>query len=562
MGRYRRAHHSADDDANQRSKRKKAGSSSENLESAIAAQGTTDGKKALYHCNYCNKDISGKIRIKCAKCPDFDLCVECFSVGAEVTPHKSNHPYKVMDNLSFPLVCSDWNADEEMLLLEGMEMYGLWNWAEVSEHVGTKSNAQCIEHYKNAYLNSPYFPLPDMTHVLGKSRKELLEMAKEEGDGEREFNRIRVADSEEFEIFLVLTFHIVIEEAAIGQSPSSLTAGPGDGSQNVTSAAAVKKSSCINKIKDSPSVPKVEDSQLDRSFGGKKPKYSGDEGPSMTELSGYNPKRQEFDPEYDNDAEQSLAEMEFKDTDTDSEREIKLQVLRIYLRRHELDERKRRKDFILERNLLYPDPLVKELSPEEREIYLRYRIFMRFHSKEEHTELLKAVIEEHRIQKRIKELQEARAAGCRTSLEAERFLEAKRKKETEERALKVKESNLAGPSGKALQKIIRPKGLTGLESSRENSSTLGRPSVLSALDDWDIKGFPGADLLSETEEKLCRETKLLPSHYLKMLEVMTKEIFNGNISKKPDAYRFFHVEPSKVDRVYDMLVRKGIIGQS
>jgi Zinc finger, ZZ type len=59
-------------------------------------QGGTDGKKALYHCNYCNKDISGKIRIKCSKCPDFDLCVECFSVGAEVTPHKSNHSYRVM----------------------------------------------------------------------------------------------------------------------------------------------------------------------------------------------------------------------------------------------------------------------------------------------------------------------------------------------------------------------------------------------------------------------------------------------------------------------------------
>lgn len=58
--------------------------------------GTNEGKKALYHCNYCNKDISGKIRIKCTKCPDFDLCVECFSVGAEVTSHKSNHPYRVM----------------------------------------------------------------------------------------------------------------------------------------------------------------------------------------------------------------------------------------------------------------------------------------------------------------------------------------------------------------------------------------------------------------------------------------------------------------------------------
>lgn len=62
----------------------------------LQVSGVTDGKKALYHCNYCNKDISGKIRIKCVICSDFDLCIECFSVGAEVHPHKSSHPYRVM----------------------------------------------------------------------------------------------------------------------------------------------------------------------------------------------------------------------------------------------------------------------------------------------------------------------------------------------------------------------------------------------------------------------------------------------------------------------------------
>ena len=146
-----------------------------------SGQGVGEAKRALYHCNYCNIDITGKIRIKCAVCPDFDLCVECFSVGAELTPHQSNHAYRVMvsnhyfqmfsfdvmlnltfwsierlcddypacnklitrsfryivviialflfikffntvpcgqDNLSFPLICPDWNADEEILLLE------------------------------------------------------------------------------------------------------------------------------------------------------------------------------------------------------------------------------------------------------------------------------------------------------------------------------------------------------------------------------------------------------------------------------------------------------------
>lgn len=69
-----------------------------------------------------------------------------------------------------------------------------------------------------------------------------------------------------------------------------------------------------------------------------------------------------------------------------------------------LDERKRRKDFILERNLLYPNPFEKDLLPEERAICRRYDVFMCFHSKEEHEELLQTVIAEHRTMKRIQEL--------------------------------------------------------------------------------------------------------------------------------------------------------------
>ena len=87
-------------------------------------------------------------------------------------------------------------------------MYGFGNWNEVAEYVGTKSKSQCIDHYNAVYMNSPCFPLPvslfensvidsihatsicmhglidhmhtqDLSHVMGKSREELLEMAKE-----------------------------------------------------------------------------------------------------------------------------------------------------------------------------------------------------------------------------------------------------------------------------------------------------------------------------------------------------------------------------------------------
>ncbi|XP_077216285.1 ADA2 2B isoform X2 [Tasmannia lanceolata] len=590
MGRSR-VHNSTDDDPHQRSKRRKPASTGDNSEAVAAGQGTNEGKKALYHCNYCNKDISGKIRIKCTKCPDFDLCVECFSVGAEVTPHKSNHPYRVMDNLSFPLICPDWNADEEILLLEGIEMYGLGNWTEVAEHVGTKNKAQCIDHYTTQYMNSPCYPLPDMSHVVGKNRKELLAMAKVHGfpvagditpKEESPFSPSRVKLED------------LSKDGPVGRSPSSLTAdgdsgeskvsGIGGNSMNTASTGAGKKASNMAQFKGGSDGIKVEglttpeDSHMDRSVGGKKPKYSGYEGPSMTELSGYNPKRQEFDPEYDNDAEQSLAEMEFKDSDSETDRQLKLRMLHIYLSR--LDERKRRKDFILERNLLYPNPLEKELSNEDREIYERYKVFMRFHSQEEHDALLQTLIEERNIRKRIKELQEYRAAGCRTMVEVEQYEAQKRKRESEANALKAKESGQLAASGKVPQRANRPmnkekgesdgsprsaidnhkiKGPTGSESGGKDSySTTTVQAITKSLQEWEITGLPGAELLSETEQQLCSRNKLMPSHYLKMQEVLTMEMFKGTIVNKSDAYRFFKVDPTKVDQVYDMVIKKGL----
>ncbi|TYI64362.1 hypothetical protein E1A91_D09G083200v1 [Gossypium mustelinum] len=550
MGRSRGNFHSADEDPTQRSRRKKNASAGENLESSSSGQGTSEGKRALYHCNYCNKDITGKIRIKCAICPDFDLCIECFSVGAEVTPHKSCHLYRVMDNLSFPLICPDWNADDEILLLEGIEMYGLGNWAEVAEHVGTKTKEKCIDHYTNVYMKSPFFPLPDMSHVVGKNRKELLAMAKGHTEDKKGtmLGELSVKEESPFS-----PSRVKVEGSNCGRIMSGLNADVESGarsSSNITASATVVKVSNMNQVKDG--NVKMEDHQIDRNYGGKKPNSSGNEGPSLVELSGYNAKRQEFDPEYDNDAEQLLAEMEFKDTDTEEERELKLRVLRIYSKR--LDERKRRKDFILERNLLYPNPIEKDLSPEERALCRRYDVFMRFHSKEEHDELLQTVIAEHRTLKRIEELKEARAAGCRTSAEADQYLEQKKKREAEESSHRAKDGVQGGPGGQAA-----PNSFMASESVGKDSNA--RPTAQASSSyakDLDIMGFAETQLLSETEKRLCSEIRLPPPLYLRMLQIISEEIFNGNVSKKADAHRLFKIEPSKIDRVYDMLVKKGI----
>lgn len=444
-------------------------------------------------------------------------------------------------------------------------MYGFGNWAEVAEHVGTKSKPQCIDHYNAIYMSSPCFPLPDMSHVMGKSRSELLAMSRGPSEVEKEIPHTgELTLKEETR----LSARVSCDESQKGpawHSSSSLTSERGTGlvsSSDNTSSGVVKKVSSQAQIKDDTSM---EDFQADRSVGEKKPRVVGDEGLSVTELSGYNFKRQEFEIEYDNDAELVLADMEFKATDSNAERELKLRVLHIYSKR--LDERKRRKDFILERNLLYPDPYEKSLSPEEREICQRFKVFMRFQPKEVHEEFLKNIIEEQRIVKRIQDLQEARAAGCRTAAEVDRFLEQNRKKEVEGSEQGVNES-AQGPSSNMLQRQIHvkvefdaspqgAKGSTGLHPSGKDSSS-AMQATSSFVEEWDITGFAGVDLLSETEKRLCGEIRILPSHYLNMLQIMSVEILKGNVTKKSDAHSLFKVESSKVDKVYDMLVKKGI----
>jgi len=66
-------------------------------------------------------------------------------------------------------------------------------------------------------------------------------------------------------------------------------------------------------------------------------------------------------------------------------------------------------------------------------------------------------------------------------------------------------------------------------------------------------------MITVQEKKLCDEIRILPSHYLKMQQTISLEISKGSVTKKSDAHKFFKVEPSKVDRIYDMLVKKGIL---
>lgn len=123
------------------------------------------GGGVKYICNVCSNDITSTVRIRCASksCPDYDLCVSCFAAGKANLHHDPRqHPYQVIEPHSIPIFDEGWGADEELLLLEGAEQYGLGSWADVADHIGGfREKDEVRDHYIATYIDSAMFPLPE-----------------------------------------------------------------------------------------------------------------------------------------------------------------------------------------------------------------------------------------------------------------------------------------------------------------------------------------------------------------------------------------------------------------
>ena len=122
----------------------------------------------------------------------------------------------------------------------------------------------------------------------------------------------------------------------------------------------------------------------------------------VSNILGYMPKREDFEIQYDNDAEIILAEMEFMEEDTEEEREQKFKVIEIYNKR--LKERIKRKEFVLSRNLKNLAQFWEKqatIHKDEKQLTGLLRPFERFHTPKEHDELIKGVLHEKKIRTKI-----------------------------------------------------------------------------------------------------------------------------------------------------------------
>jgi transcriptional adapter 2-alpha len=142
------------------------------------------------------------------------------------------------------------------------------------------------------------------------------------------------------------------------------------------------------------------------------------------------PLRGDFDYEYDNEAELFLAEMEFTDDDKPEEIATKMKILEIYNIR--LDERIKRKKFVIERDMLdlkKQNVLDRIRTKEEKEIHNLLKIFARFNSPEDHEKLVQGIYREKQLRQKIEELRFYKKIGLKTFEEVELYLAEKKKKD-------------------------------------------------------------------------------------------------------------------------------------
>lgn len=137
--------------------------------------GKSDGFEIM--CDSCGADLSNLVSIKCAECKDeYDLCVPCFAKGASTKTHKPYHDYIVIEQQAYPIFCNDWGADEELLMIDGLEQFGMGSWEDIAEHVGRRSKEEVEKHYKQVYLQSPNYPMPHIVdHPLLDDMSDFME---------------------------------------------------------------------------------------------------------------------------------------------------------------------------------------------------------------------------------------------------------------------------------------------------------------------------------------------------------------------------------------------------
>jgi len=393
------------------------------------------------------------------------ICFDCFSVGAEIFPHQRTHKYKVVEVLSSAIYEPHWSIDEECRMLDGLFRFGPSNWSALSKYVATKNKSECKRHYMRVFLglhsSSKIESNSIQNHaVLGQSFREeggleaehaVVDSNAEKSDVGHEAHLVSETKAETERVAAACQLDVMQVEKQRYSEPA-VGAGVRDTPVPKTRGRRRKVQPFQLRRKQDPATNQtgfrsVKDETHEKPAGG---------STGRAVLSGYMPKRGDFEHEWDDGAEAILAELALDDADTQEEIDLKLRLVELYLLR--LDEREEKKRFILERGLLQFDRVTWEerrRPKEEKEFLMRLRAFSRLQSKEQQQELESALLHEQQTLSRMFEIAHYRSVGIRTWEQAQVYTMEQRRRVSEQQLRAAKEPLYAMSPRKTSQRGFR-----------------------------------------------------------------------------------------------------------
>lgn len=501
-----------------------------------------------YVCDVCSSDITSTVRIRCADsaCSDFDLCVLCFAKGESRNAHDpATHAFRVIEQNSFPIFEREWGADEELLLLEGAEIYGLGSWADIADHIGGfREKDEVREHYLSTYVDSPSFPLPK------RCSPHDCELANEIPREEFQSNKKRR-----------------IEERR-------------DAAKN---APALQP-----KTKPTASVPSCH--EIQGYMPGRlefETEYANEAEEAVQLMQfdpgdGLNPRSGELEPEM----------------------ELKLTVMDIYNCR--LTQRVERKKVIFEHNLLdYREntKIEKRRTKEEKDLLQKAKPLARMMNHKDFDDFCQGLLDELNLRQAIMQLQEWRNNRIGDLRSGEKYETEKSQRAQKsvpmgsmdrERLAAAQRSKVPPPpeppSGAAI--LIAPElpirtaqtvnsVVNGDEGGLANGQTNGvavnginghgppkqkfNCQPLSGVQPLHLTqdNTPDLHLLTDEEAKLCEMIRLQPKPYLMIKEQIFKEAIKSNGSlRKRQAKEICRLDAQKGSRIFDFFIHAGWVSKA
>ncbi|KAF2164509.1 hypothetical protein M409DRAFT_67990 [Zasmidium cellare ATCC 36951] len=502
--------------------------------SAAPRADSGSGGGVKYICNVCSNDITSTVRIRCAskQCPDYDLCVPCFARGESNLHHNPReHPYQVIEPHSIPIFDGGWGADEELLLLEGAEQYGLGSFQDIADHIGGfREKDEVRDHYVQTYIDSSNFPLPERADPGDKRLSEQIPRDEFQQNKKRRIDERKKAKEDE-------------PPAAAAQVKSS-------------------QPSCHEVSGYMPGRLEFETEYFNEAEEAvQHMQFSPEEG--------WNPVTKTFDPET----------------------ELKMVVMQIYNDR--LTARTDRKKVIFNHRLLEyrkNQAIEKKRTKEQRDLHHKLKPFARIMSHADFVNFSEDLEKEHNLRQAIAQLQDWRRHRISTLANGEKYeteKAARLARSASQLGAFDRMSNGVRPSKpqanagvpEVPQAVVEyttkadlpvrlsPTNQQNQANGAPPGDTPKRPPLqpipnLSPAN-WDEESAPDFQLLLPAEQDLCNKLRLHPKAYICIKDAVLREAMksDGKLKKK-NVREISRIDTTKGGRVFEFMCDMGWLGNA